>query len=61
MEPVFLTRSQVLALLTISESTLKRLIHDGEIPRGIRAGRMCRRWKKSDIENFLARREAENA
>ena len=60
MSNAWLARAEVLKELGgISRETLRRLILAGELPQGTRCGKLCRRWKRETIENFLKRREAE--
>lgn len=52
--------SEALALLTVSRSTFQRLVKAGELPQGARFGaKLCRRWRRKDLEAFIRRREEE--
>lgn len=48
-----LSTSEVLKRLSIGETTLWRMEKRGEFPKPIVLGRRCKRWRSSDIENFI--------
>jgi predicted DNA-binding transcriptional regulator AlpA len=48
-----LKRREVLDLLRLSAATLRRLVRHGLVPQPVRVGNGLR-WKRSDIEAFLA-------
>ena len=45
-------------LLGLSRSSIYSRLHEGTFPRPIRAGARAVRWRKADIEAWLAAREA---
>lgn len=54
--PSFLKTEEVLGCLKVTPRTLYRLIRAGELP-AVRVGRQWR-FRRSDLENWLAAREA---
>ena len=44
---------EVLALLSVSRSTLNRWIREGAFPRPVKLGKRAVRWRRSDIEGWL--------
>ena len=60
MSNLWCTRSEALHLLGgISRETFRRLIKAGELPRGVRCGKLCNRWRRSELEEFMRKREEE--
>lgn len=57
--PAFLTTEEVLGCLKVTPRTVYRLIRIGELP-AVRVGRQWR-FRRSDLENWLAAREASAA
>ena len=49
----FLGMREVLALLSVSRSTLNRWIREGAFPRPVKLGKRAVRWRRSDIEGWL--------
>ena len=49
----FLGMREVLALLSVSRSTLNRWIQDGAFPRPVKLGKRAVRWRRADIEHWL--------
>ena len=49
----FLGMREVLALLSVSRSTLNRWIREGAFPRPVKLGKRAVRWRRSDIEHWL--------
>jgi excisionase family DNA binding protein len=54
--PRFIKTEEVLDCLKVTPRTLYRLIHSGQLP-AVRVGRQWR-FRKADLENWLAAREA---
>ena len=44
---------EVLALLSVSRSTLNRWIREGAFPRPVKLGKRAVRWRRADIEHWL--------
>ena len=58
MNDRFMTEREVMAVLGIrSRSTLWRWEKDGEFPRRYRLGKSCVRYRESEIEEWVLRRE----
>jgi predicted DNA-binding transcriptional regulator AlpA len=54
----FLTKKQLAKLLSLTTRTVDRYVGQGLLPRGIQFGkRGPLRWRRSTIEQFLAKRE----
>ena len=53
MEPRLLTVSDVARALAVSTRTVWRLVSTGELPPPQRIGKRLRRWKSTDIENYI--------
>ena len=51
-----LTRKQVEKITGLSCSSIYRLMAAGEFPQNIRLGQRSVRWKREDLEDFLADR-----
>jgi excisionase family DNA binding protein len=54
-----MTEAAVARLLAVSLSTMKRLRVSGEGPRSIRVGKRAIRYRRSDVDAWLQRREGE--
>lgn len=54
MSGELLSRPQVEAMTGLSCSTLYRLMAAGSFPAPIRVGARAVRWRRSDLESFLA-------
>jgi excisionase family DNA binding protein len=52
--PTLLTIREVAELLGMSESSVRRAWYDGNFPKPIRLGRRGLRWRRDDVESFLA-------
>tara|TARA_B110000037_G_C16908608_1_gene419306 strand:+ start:479 stop:667 length:189 start_codon:yes stop_codon:yes gene_type:complete len=52
------TRQQVEKLIKVSRPTLYRWMKNGDFPKPVHMGANMVRWKASDIENWLAEKEA---
>ena len=51
-----LTRQELQAMLGISRSGLYLLMRDNGLPRPIRLGPQTNRWRRHEVENWLAKR-----
>ena len=49
---------EIQADFTLSRATIYRWMKEGKFPKPIHLGTNMVRWKKSDIDNWLAEREA---
>jgi prophage regulatory protein len=49
---------EVLQLVQISRSTLRRLVAEGSFPRPVQLGARSVAWRLRELENYLARRPA---
>jgi|TARA_B110000967_G_C18586963_1_gene412493 prophage regulatory protein len=49
---------EIQADFTLSRATIYRWMKEGKFPKPIHLGANMVRWKKSDIDNWLAEREA---
>ncbi|WP_294640871.1 AlpA family transcriptional regulator [uncultured Aureimonas sp.] len=49
-----LSADQVMSILNVSRTTLRRLEHDDKFPKPIRLGSRLKRWKAADIDAFIA-------
>jgi prophage regulatory protein len=49
---------EIQADFTLSRATIYRWMKEGKFPKPINLGANMVRWKKSDIDNWLAEREA---
>lgn len=49
-------RNQVLRVLKISDSTLKRLIRKGEFPKPIKISPRVHAWFEEDVINYIVSR-----
>jgi prophage regulatory protein len=54
----YLTRQQVEKLFQVSRPTLYRWMKEGNFPKNIKLGANMVRWKTSDLEAWIAEREA---
>ena len=52
------TRQQVEKLIKVSRPTLYRWMKEGNFPKNIKLGANLVRWKTSDLEAWIAEREA---
>jgi prophage regulatory protein len=52
------TRQQVEKLFQVSRPTLYRWMKEGKFPKSVRLGANMVRWKASDLEAWIAEREA---
>jgi prophage regulatory protein len=52
------TRQQVEKLFQVSRPTLYRWMKEGNFPKSVRLGANMVRWKASDLEAWIAEREA---
>ena len=52
------TRQQVEKLIKVSRPTLYRWMKTGDFPKPVHMGANMVRWKASDIEKWLAEKEA---
>ena len=52
------TRQQVEKLIKVSRPTLYRWMKNGDFPKPVHMGSNMVRWKASDIEKWLAEKEA---
>jgi prophage regulatory protein len=52
------TRQQVEKLFQVSRPTLYRWMKEGKFPKSVRRGANMVRWKASDLEAWIAEREA---
>jgi|TARA_B110000908_G_C10151342_1_gene401495 prophage regulatory protein len=52
------TRQQLEKLIKVSRPTLYRWMKNGDFPKPVHMGANMVRWKASDIENWLAEKEA---
>ena len=59
-EDSLLTSREVTEMASISAATLYRLIARGEFPPGITLGVKVRRWRRSQIWEYVAGRELES-
>lgn len=50
---VMLTYEDVCAMLQISEATLRRMISDGDFPQPATLNFRLRRFRKSDVEQWI--------
>ncbi len=53
MEPRLLKVSDVARALAVSTRTVWRLVSAGELPPPQKIGKRLRRWKSTDIENYI--------
>lgn len=53
MESVVLTDGELADLLKVSTATVRRMWWRKQLPAPIQVG-VCNRWRKSDIDNWLA-------
>ena len=51
--PKLLKTKEVMDALSVSESTLYRLIRSGTVPAPIKLSAQCNRWRESDVEAAL--------
>lgn len=49
---------EIQANFTLSRATIYRWMKEGKFPKPIHLGANMVRWKKSDIDNWLAEKEA---
>jgi excisionase family DNA binding protein len=59
MEDVVLTDGEVAALLKVSRATVRRMWWRKQLPAPIQVG-VCNRWRKSDIDQWLANQPTNN-
>ncbi|CUH76291.1 helix-turn-helix transcriptional regulator [Tropicibacter naphthalenivorans] len=45
---------EVCALVAVSESTLRRMMDAGDFPKGKALSRQVRRWRRADVEAWIA-------
>jgi excisionase family DNA binding protein len=51
---ILLSTHEVGKLLGVSARTVARLADSGQMPRGLKLGRHLRRWRRSDIDSWIA-------
>jgi excisionase family DNA binding protein len=54
VEPLLLSIAEVAIMTGISKRNILRMEKTGHIPSSIRVGRGSKRWRKSDIEKWIA-------
>ena len=47
---------EILGLVSLSRSTIYRMMSRGEFPRPVRVGRRAARWHSDEVEGWLASR-----
>ena len=52
-----LTEPELRAILSLSRSSVYRLVRDGVLPKGLRVGKRGIRWRLCDVERWLETRE----
>ena len=52
-----LRRDEVLALVSLSQTTLYRMVGRGEFPRQVQLGSRAVGWREADVEEWLDSRE----
>ena len=52
-----LTAKEVTAMVGIAPATLYRLLKKGQFPQGIRLGFKLRRWRRSQVWEYVSQRE----
>ena len=57
-EKQMLSASEVAALIGVSSVTLWRLRKRPDFPKGLKISERCLRWRKGQIEDWLAARES---
>ena len=53
-ESMFYSMQSLVAMLDISESTIRRMIASGDFPKGIRISRQCIRWSKESVQQWAS-------
>lgn len=56
-ENQLLRRQEVEALVRLSTSSVYRLMRAGQFPEPMRVGQRAVRWRKSEIDQYLAERD----
>ncbi len=54
LDQELLTQDEVVGALGVSEQTVRRWWRAGHMPKPLRFGRRLLRWRKCDIDEFLA-------
>lgn len=54
IKPQLLSIKELIAMLNLSKTTIYNLLKAGKFPPPFMQGNRCTRWKRADVENWLA-------
>ncbi len=53
LEPLILREPDVLRLVRVSSSTLRRMIAHGDFPQPVKLGRNSKGWRRKDVDSWI--------